>query len=747
MKLTYQSVMAAFQPAKEITDPSRFSGRKVQIEGGTQLLLAGDHIFIYGPRGIGKSSIARQLQLIAAGNVELLDALESDLKDENLDYATCFLTRDESINNLNQLLYRLLIDQKCLAQFSYLFDEFGPIGTYPLGADLDPKLVSDFWRRADLVATKHKTGLAIFVDEFELMKSHDGFSSFLKAQHEGVIFVVTGIAGTEKELVRDHKSIDRQLTTGKLPLEVMGEVDLRRVVQKAEESINRGIRFNENAVQRLVQVVHGQPYLLHLIGRTALITAFKHKSSEVTLDTLKEALSNIVTSKLDSTLEERYLKAIGQSPQRESILRILADSCNPGAFTSSVYPIAEKLGITNPSNYVGALQKDDFGEEIRKLGDQYYGFKDYLFQSYVVATPARLEKFTEGANEISSEINENLSKCTDNSIFEILHFSDIHFGSTHFFSSLPSSIDNIPDADKPTFERYINEAIERDNIDPSVVVISGDLTQNGQTNEFQKATNSLAAVIKHIVERGTSTPSVVMCPGNHDVNWASGKADPEARYMPFQAYLTARNSITTGKRFDSNIDPERIYEIHEDSKERKPAIIFAAFNSAVVESDADHRGYIGQSQLDNALKEIDSINGSSEQIRIAVFHHHLIPAPTVESNVEPEKVMADSAHVKQRLQAAGFRIALHGHRHHAHSELITSDKGQQLLVIGCGSSGVIVKERGEQRLQFNRITVVTDKKHIEVRISVYEFDSSLRRWGPTPGVPPHSFYLDRFSRK
>jgi hypothetical protein len=262
MSISYAEVLSAFQPAKEISDPRRFSGRRDQLIAGTQLLLAGDHIFIYGSRGIGKSSLAKQLQVIAAGNPQLLSDIKSPLADESYDFATCFITRDESINNLNQLLYRITIDSTCFAKFEYLHEVFGEPPKNKESATLDPDRVSDFWRRASLIAKHHANGLAIFVDEFELIRSHDGFSSFIKAGQPNVIFVVTGIANTEKELVRDHQSIERQLNTGKLPLEEMTEGELRTVVTKAEGIIGNEIRFTEDAKKELVKVVRGQPYLL-----------------------------------------------------------------------------------------------------------------------------------------------------------------------------------------------------------------------------------------------------------------------------------------------------------------------------------------------------------------------------------------------------------------------------------------------------------------------------------------------------
>jgi energy-coupling factor transporter ATP-binding protein EcfA2 len=426
MSIKYTDVISSFQPAKEISDPRRFSGRREQLISGTQLLLAGDHIFIYGSRGIGKSSLAKQLEVIANGNQQILQEINSPLYDEDFDFATCFITRDESINNLNQLLYRLTIDSNCFGKFQYLHELFGAPPSNKEGAKLDPDRVSDFWRRATTIAKHHTNGLAIFVDEFELIKNHDGFSSFIKAAQAKVIFIITGIANTEKELVRDHQSIERQLNTGKLPLSEMTELELRAVVSKAENSINSEIKFTEDAKNELVSVVKGQPYLLHLIGRQSFLTAFGKKQQEISTEDIKLTLEYVAKNKIDSGLEERYQNSIGHSLQQEIVLRLFAKFSTPNSHTSNVYPLAKDDGVTNPSNYVAKLQLPQYGSELIKVAEQTYAFKDRLFQAYASATPTRLTKL-----DIEKTAHEKNIESTEFSS-ELIHFSDIHFGEDHF---------------------------------------------------------------------------------------------------------------------------------------------------------------------------------------------------------------------------------------------------------------------------------------------------------------------------
>ena len=726
MTITFSDVVAAFQPAKEISDPRRFSGRRAQLTAGAQLLLAGDHIFVYGSRGIGKSSLARQLQIIADGNAQLLKEIESPLASESFDFATCFITRDESINNINQLLYRLTIDEDCFAKFPYLHELFGAPPPFRDVPSLDPDRVSDFWRRASKIAQHHKNGLAIFVDEFELIKFHDGFASFLKAGKDKVMFVVTGIANTEKELVRDHQSIERQLNTGKLPLEEMNENELRAVVDKAEKLIRDEIRFTEGAKQELVRCVRGQPYLLHLIGRQSLLEAFSRKRTEVGAEELNAALGHVAENKTDSGLEDRYRRSIGHSPQREIVLRAFALHCNPSAHTSAVYPEAEKYGVTNPSYYAGDLQKEQFGQELVKQNEQYYGFKDRLFQAYVISTPVRLAKG--GVEAVVAR--QDPGGC------EILHFSDIHFGSNHFFTSLPIATDVVPTADKPSFEKYVAQTLEREGLKPDAVLLSGDATQLGMTAEFKAATHALKIIASKIQEIHACAPVLVTCPGNHDVNWGLIKSDPDAKYLAFQPYATFRNSITSNSHFGANLAPERIYEVVE--VHGNPNILIVSLNSATIETPTDHRGYIGEDQLDNALKEAAQHPKWADSVRIAMFHHHLVPVSSIEAQVGSESLLTDAPLVKKRLLANKFSLVVHGHRHHGHAESI-GDGSHSMVVVGCGSSGVGKNERGEQPLQFNRISIGAIGESIRIQIWTYDFDASDRKWIRSQNIPPKVF--------
>ncbi len=69
-------INSAFSPAQEILDPELFVGRKEQIRNGMLCLNnPGSFMSIYGLRGVGKSSIAHQIELIAQGEQTLPNIL------------------------------------------------------------------------------------------------------------------------------------------------------------------------------------------------------------------------------------------------------------------------------------------------------------------------------------------------------------------------------------------------------------------------------------------------------------------------------------------------------------------------------------------------------------------------------------------------------------------------------------------------------------------------------------------------
>lgn len=87
--LDSRRIHQAFSPAREILDPNLFVGRHEEIQRAINALLnPGSFLAIFGLRGVGKSSIAHQIKLIAQGNKTLPLALRlgRSLPKKDLDF-------------------------------------------------------------------------------------------------------------------------------------------------------------------------------------------------------------------------------------------------------------------------------------------------------------------------------------------------------------------------------------------------------------------------------------------------------------------------------------------------------------------------------------------------------------------------------------------------------------------------------------------------------------------------------------
>jgi len=418
-KPTLAEIENAFLPAKEISDPERFAGRRQEVENLAYALISeGTNIAIIGNRGIGKSSLARQLINFATGKNDLLNRLGVG-EGVDGDFLTIYFACGKSINSHSELLEKLLTNKECLLDWSYdipkarkSLEKYQPkfnVGFASLGgekstetalqsAQPDHDVETVFTNVASAIGEQKlaRNGLLIVVDEFDQIKNKDGFASFLKALSTNVPlvkFCIVGVAHDITELIKEHGSADRLFAGGIINLPPMNKTELAEIIRGAERSIGNHIQFDANATNKLVDLAQGHPYMVHLIGKYALRNAYKGGGNDIGGPDIDNTLKSIAESGIDPILESRYKKAVASSAQRETVLRALAEvqSTEFEVHTSDAYKMAIDQGVDNPSQFVGQLVTDDFGGEIVKIRERYYRFTDSLFVAYIIARPRIFE--------------------------------------------------------------------------------------------------------------------------------------------------------------------------------------------------------------------------------------------------------------------------------------------------------------------------------------------------------------------
>ncbi len=175
--------------------------------------------------------------------------------------------------------------------------------------------------------------------------------------------------------------------------------------------------------------------------------------------------------------------------------------------------------------------------------------------------------------------------------FTIAHISDLHCGSPYFVPNL--------------MDRAI---IEVNDLEPDVVIVSGDLTTFGFRQEYVQARAYLDRI---------ECPDMIVVPGNHDSR--------NVGYVHFEEQFGARQQVL-----------------------RKDGVCMLAIDSS--EPDLDH-GVVGRSRYPWIRQEF----ALPARLRIFILHHHLLPIP---GTGRERNVVHDAGDALEVLAASECRLVL-----------------------------------------------------------------------------------------
>ena len=187
----------------------------------------------------------------------------------------------------------------------------------------------------------------------------------------------------------------------------------------------------------------------------------------------------------------------------------------------------------------------------------------------------------------------------------LLHVSDLHVGSH----------------DEREVERGLARLVEQ--VEPQLVVASGDLAHRGRRKQLERAAELLRSL----------GPPVLAVPGNHDLPYTP------ARFVhPWAEF-------------------ERIWETTEPTAS-SPGLYAVGLNSA--RAFCQQGGALSRAQLDRAAERLAAAETGA--LRVAVLHHHLLGAPWRAARKRP---VSRRNRVLRALVEAGADLILAGHIHQA----------------------------------------------------------------------------------
>ena len=413
-----------------IKDSKRFVGRTSLLESCISAINSSLGVLaIYGKRGVGKSSLLRQIQQMALGDYLLAknSGLNHRIPKRPLRYLTVYYQCDSMISNITELLSRLCNDQnnedgllRLVPDDGKEIIEFTRSNEMHAGADL--KVVN--WGAKGLESTKYakvvpgdivqtfrnflnsivnhqvkrrmkRDGLLILLDEFDVIQDKTGIGSLFKSlSSKEIKFGICGIGRDISALVQDHGSIERLLEQGSLFVRTMSPAESEGIINKAEELFKNQISFSQTVKDSIVRFSEGYPYFVQMLGKECVVEANRKDQNVIDESIFAEVLDNIRNGRCFPNIESTYQRAIGNSEDRQLLLHLLADQDEEQTlfnedvgrvFLRKVRRDAEDFDIKNLDQNLPRLLEKRYGPILEKIDEKpgIYEFSNPIFRLYI----------------------------------------------------------------------------------------------------------------------------------------------------------------------------------------------------------------------------------------------------------------------------------------------------------------------------------------------------------------------------
>ena len=362
-------VARVFTPGAPIDDLSLFGGRMDQVMDVINTVgQRGQHVILYGERGVGKTSLANVLSDIFADRHLALPRSVGVNCHTNDNYASIWAN-----------VFREL--------------EWDGNGEWdPSGAPRKPEHVRYALQRLD-------EGALIVIDELDRLEDDEALSLLadtiktLSDHSVPVTLVLVGVADSVEDLIGDHQSVVRALTQIHIPR--MQPKELEEIVEKGLREL--GLAIGHEPHQRIARLSEGLPYYTHSLALHASQRALADDRSEVRNIDVDRAI-DLAVRKAQHSIHLAYEKAT-RSPRRDTLFKetllacALAQKGPLGHFTAGAVraPMSRIKGapveISKFNRHLNAFSEPARGCALEKTGEPrswFYRFTDPLLQPFVI---------------------------------------------------------------------------------------------------------------------------------------------------------------------------------------------------------------------------------------------------------------------------------------------------------------------------------------------------------------------------
>jgi uncharacterized protein len=357
-------------PATPVRSLQHLKGRDQQLEEIERALYAvGRHIFIFGDRGVGKSSLAAtaayQYQSSDADPIFVSGSPDETFQSIIANIAIQALGRSKTEQSKSQ--------ESSSFEFRGLKWSSGyEISSIDLATQI--KTISDATELLKQVAQKHSEKPTVVLDEFDTIPNpaeRTKFASLLKQLGDQSIelkFFITGIGQSCQELLGAHQSAHRQLAT--IELMRLSFEGRREIVQDAARAFD--LELDDNVNWRIALISDGYPYYVHLLVEKMLWAAYDSEATDLRLGWEEfHAGLRVTVNETNAELRQPYEKAVLQrAPEFEDIVWSTADGEDLFRALDSMYSSYKQIATSRGRPLVNRSKYSDL---VRRLKDASYG--------------------------------------------------------------------------------------------------------------------------------------------------------------------------------------------------------------------------------------------------------------------------------------------------------------------------------------------------------------------------------------
>jgi energy-coupling factor transporter ATP-binding protein EcfA2 len=357
-------VAQVFTPGAPIDQLALFAGRFEQVKDVLSAVAQrGQHVILFGERGVGKTSLANVLQDIS-----------EDREQNGLQFFKINCNTTDNFYSLWRKVYR----------------ELG--GMAP---EEPPDTPEDIRFALDSLGLP----VAIILDELDRFEDDEGLSLLadtiksLSDHSVPATLVLVGVADSIDQLIGEHASVERALVQVRMPR--MSEQELAEIIDKGCERI--GMSVERPARARIARLSEGLPHYTHALSLHAAQRAVIDERAELNWEDVSAA-TDLAVQKAEHSIQTAYRLAT-QSPQKGNLFPqvLLACALAPkdehGYFPASAVrePMSaimkKKYEIPAFARHLSAFTTELRGAVLQKSGTEYryfYRFSNPLLQPYVV---------------------------------------------------------------------------------------------------------------------------------------------------------------------------------------------------------------------------------------------------------------------------------------------------------------------------------------------------------------------------